>query len=145
MHNTGAMQKPAVNILLVEDNEIDVEAVERAFKKANINVSLHNAFDGVEALAMLRGTDSKAKLTQPCLILLDINMPRMDGIQLLKALRGDALLKQSIVFMLTTSNRNNDRMLAYEQYVAGYFLKEDLGTFVDMLGSYCNSNQFPGA
>lgn len=133
-----------INILVVEDNEVDLEAVQRAFKKANITHTLHNAWDGVEALEMLSGTNGKAKLPQPCVILLDINMPRMDGLKLLKELRksSDDCLHQSIVFMLTTSRLSGDRMLAYESNVAGYFLKENLTELVDILNTYCQINEF---
>lgn len=143
MDNNNTMFRPPVSVLLVEDNEIDVEAVQRAFKKSGIKCPLYSACDGVEALAILRGTDNKAKLTHPWVILLDINMPRMDGLQLLKELRNDTSIKHSIIFMLTTSNRSTDRLLAYEQNVAGYFLKEDLEEFVNMLHAYCNRNEFP--
>lgn len=138
------VEKQMVDILVVEDNEIDLEAVQRAFKKANIMNPLHNAWDGVEALEMLSGKNGKEKLPQPCILLLDINMPRMDGIKLLKELRNsqDDCLQQSIVFMLTTSRLSGDRMLAYENNVAGYFLKDDLSELIPLLDSYCKINQF---
>lgn len=141
--SSTTIYKP-IDILVVEDNEIDLEAVQRAFKKANITNPVHNAWDGVEALEMLSGKNGKQKLPQPCIVLLDINMPRMDGIKLLKELRksDDDCLQQSIVFMLTTSKLSGDRMLAYESNVAGYFLKEDLGELVKLLDSYCKINQF---
>ena len=136
-------RRPAVNILLVEDDEIDAEAFERAVRKVGIKSSLHSACDGVEALAMLRGTGSHKKLAQPCLILLDINVPRMSGVHFLKELRGDEALKRSVVFILTTSGRAGDRLLAYEHNVAGYFLKENLKLLVGILHAYCQGNEFP--
>lgn len=142
MSNTALLKE--IDILLVEDNEVDAEAVERAFKKANLSNPLHNASDGVEALQMLKGQNGKMKLPQPCILLLDINMPRMDGIELLKQLREseDESLQQSVVFMLTTSNRSGDRVLAYERNIAGYCLKENLNEFIKMLASYCTVNEF---
>lgn len=132
-----------VEILLVEDNEFDVEAVKRAFRKAEIDNRLHNAVDGVDALDTLQRPAQDATIGQPLLILLDINMPRMDGFEFLDALRGDEKYKQSIVFMLTTSGHARDRQMAYSRHVAGYFLKENLGDLVDTLKAYMRGNEFP--
>lgn len=140
----GQAVKSTPSVLLVEDNEVDVEAVQRAFRRASLPFRLHNARDGAEALAMLRGDDGAAALEEPFLILLDINMPRMDGLEMLKVLRGDKALKQSIVFMLTTSNRDSDVAQAYEHNVAGYFLKDDLSPLIQTLSPYCQGNTFPG-
>ena len=136
-------RRPAISLLLVEDDDIDVEAFGRAVKKAGIKSSLHSACDGVEALAMLHGTGGHKKLAQPCLILLDINVPRMSGVHFLKELRGDEALKRSVVFILTTSGRAADRLLAYEHNVAGYFLKENLKLLMGILHAYCQGNEFP--
>lgn len=133
-----------IDVLIVEDNDIDTEAVKRAFKRAGFTNPTHIAGDGEEALDMLRGSHGKEKLPQPCVILLDINMPRMDGITLLDELRRDNEFKQSIVFMLTTSGYQTDRNSAYEKNVAGYFLKENLGALVETLKPYCQGNEFPG-
>ncbi|MCF3639596.1 response regulator [Rhizobium sp. TRM95111] len=132
-----------IDVLIVEDNEIDTEAVRRAFRRADFANPTHSACDGEEALDMLRGSHGRPKLPQPCLILLDINMPRMDGITLLEELRDDAEFKKSIVFMLTTSGYETDRKSAYEKNVAGYFLKENLGALVETLKPYCRGNEFP--
>ncbi|WP_439623477.1 response regulator [Shinella sp.] len=132
-----------IDVLIVEDNDIDTEAVRRAFRRADFANPTHSACDGEEALDMLRGNHGRTKLPQPCLILLDINMPRMDGITLLDELRRDDSFKQSIVFMLTTSGYETDRKAAYEKNVAGYFLKENLGALVETLKPYCRGNEFP--
>ncbi len=132
-----------VDVLIVEDSEIDMQAVLRAFRRANITSQTHQACDGVEALDMLRGTGGRLPLPQPCLILLDINMPRMDGISMLDELRDDEDIRDSIVFMLTTSGHVADRKAAYERNVAGYFLKENLAPLVEMLKPYCQGNEFP--
>jgi CheY-like chemotaxis protein len=136
------MPEQAVDVLVVEDNEIDVEAMQRVFRKAELQYPLHIAGDGVEALEMLRGLNGKPMLPRPCLILLDINMPRMDGFQFLDELRRDDMLKPSVVFMLTTSGRPADRKLAYDRNVAGYFLKENLRMLADTLKAYCHGNEF---
>lgn len=132
-----------LNILIVEDNEIDVEAITRALKKANIKCALHRACDGIEALSILRGEDGKTKISQPFLVFLDLNMPRMNGIQFLEEVRSDKQLKQSVVFALTTSNRYDDRLHAYAQNVAGYFLKDNLDTLIKILYFYQEANEFP--
>src|SRR6185436_14672719 len=108
------------NILLVEDDEIDVMNVRRAFQKGNITSPLFHAEDGLRALEMLRdGTFPRERR----LVLLDINMPRMNGIEFLRALRADADLKDTPVVMLTTSDEEDDRIEAYGLNVAGYLVK----------------------
>ena len=118
------MSDKLVTILLVEDDEIDIKNVQRAFSKNNIANPLMVAHDGVEALDMLRGTNGMAKLSpQPKIILLDINMPKMSGIEFLKAMRADEELKSISVFVMTTSNEEKDKIGAYNYNVAGYVLK----------------------
>jgi CheY-like chemotaxis protein len=132
----------AVNILLVEDDEIDVEIIKRRFHKENITNPLWHATSGVEALKLLRGQNND-KVTRPYMMLVDINMPMMNGMELLKALREDDELKQSIVFILTTSDRDKDRSDAYNLNAAGYFLKDDLDELIQMLNHYWQINKFP--
>ena len=83
------MEKETVKIVLVEDDELDAEAVERAFRKQKIANPVIRAKDGVEALELLRGTDARPPLRRPYLVLLDLNLPRMDGIEFLNSLRSD--------------------------------------------------------
>lgn len=130
-----------MNILIVEDNEFDREAAQRAFKKCHIENPIYQANDGVEALEILKGPT----ITQPCLILLDINMPRMDGWTFLNTLRSEDLLKRNLVFILTTSARDKDITTAYNMNVAGYFVKKDLQKLVEMLSIYCVTNKIPTA
>lgn len=108
-----------VNILLVEDDEVDVMNVKRAFTKNNIKNELFVAGNGVEALDMLRSTI----IPLPRIIILDINMPKMNGIEFLKILRDDESLKNISVFVMTTSNEDSDKINAYNLNVAGYILK----------------------
>ncbi len=118
------MQDNKITILLVEDDEIDVMNVQRAFKKNHITNPVFVAGNGLEALAMLRGTDGQEKLNPtPKIVLLDINMPKMNGLEFLKKLRADPDLHTLSVFVLTTSDEERDRMAAYEMNVAGYILK----------------------
>ncbi|HEY4619215.1 MAG TPA: response regulator [Flavobacterium sp.] len=108
-----------VNILLVEDDEIDVMNVKRAFSKNNIKNPLFVAGNGVEALEMLKSVI----IPLPRIIILDINMPKMNGIEFLKVLREDEKLKNISVFVMTTSNEDSDKIDAYNLNVAGYILK----------------------
>jgi CheY-like chemotaxis protein len=120
-----------LNILLVEDDEVDVMNVQRSFKKNNISNPLYLAGNGVEALEMLR---SGAVPGQNRLILLDINMPKMNGIEFLRALRADPVLRTSPVVVLTTSNDDKDRMESFELNVAGYLLKPvTFNSFVELM------------
>jgi CheY-like chemotaxis protein len=116
-----------LNILLVEDDDGDARAVQRAFQKAKIANPIVRAVDGIEALDVLRGSNGKTKLPTPNLLLVDINMPRMNGIQLVKAMREDKDLHHAVTFILTTSKRDEDKMAAYELNVAGYILKSTAG------------------
>ena len=113
------MIQKLVNILLVEDDEVDVMNVKRAFSKNNIKNDLFVAGNGVEALDMLRNSI----VPLPRIIILDINMPKMNGIEFLKELREDESLKNISVFVMTTSNEDSDKINAYNLNVAGYTLK----------------------
>jgi len=110
----------ALNILLVEDDEVDVLNVQRAFEKNHITNPLYLAGNGVEALEKLRngGIPKERRL-----VLLDLNMPRMNGIEFLRALRNDAALRPTVVVVLTTSNSDRDKIDAYNLNVAGYIVK----------------------
>jgi CheY-like chemotaxis protein len=113
------MEEKVVNILLVEDDEVDIMNVQRAFKKNNINNPLHIAHNGIEALEMLRSNT----IPMPPIIILDINMPKMNGIEFLQELRLDPVLNRISVFVMTTSNEDSDKINAYNLNVAGYILK----------------------
>lgn len=118
------MSEKMINILLVEDDEVDVMNVQRAFKKNNITNPLYLASNGLEALSILRGRDHQLDIPQGRrLILLDLNMPKMNGIEFLKELRLDENLKSIPVIVLTTSNEDKDKVEAYKFNVAGYILK----------------------
>lgn len=114
------MNEKALNVLLVEDDQVDVMNVRRAFEKNRIANPLFVAADGVEALAMLR--DGQVPLERR-IVLLDLNMPRMSGIEFLRALRADSHLQHTPVVVLTTSNDEKDKVEAYNLNVAGYLLK----------------------
>lgn len=135
-----------ISIMLVEDDEVDVMNIKRAFKKNNINNPLYLAGNGIEALEILRscGTDDKP---MPKIILLDLNMPKMNGIEFLKELRKDEKLHQLSVFVMTTSNKDNDIIEAYNLNVAGYILKplsmDKFMSAVAALSNYWQLCEFP--
>jgi CheY-like chemotaxis protein len=114
------MSNSQLNILLAEDDEIDVLNVQRAFKVNHITNPLYVAGNGLEALEMLRG-DVVPKDRR--IVLLDLNMPRMNGIEFLQELRKDPDLASTPVVVLTTSNDDRDRVRAFDLNVAGYLLK----------------------
>lgn len=117
-----------LSILLVDDDEVDVFAVQRIIRKHQITNPLYVAQDGREALALLRGGADRPALTHPLLILLDLNMPRMSGLEFLEILRTDPIYQSLPVFVLTTSDDPKDREAADRLGVAGYLLKDDLET-----------------
>ena len=114
------MDDRVINIVLVEDDEVDVMTVKRAFTKANITNPVFVAHNGIEALELLRKDDVPASRR---LVLLDVNMPRMNGIEFLREVRADPKLQHLSVVVLTTSNEERDRVDAYKLNVAGYLLK----------------------
>ncbi len=118
------MEDRIINILLVEDDEVDIMNVQRAFKKYKITNPLYVAGNGVEALAMLRSGEQYTQVPKTRrLILLDLNMPKMNGLEFLQELRQDEELKRTPVIVLTTSDEDKDRIEAYNLNVAGYILK----------------------
>ena len=114
------MDDRELNILLVEDDQVDVMNVQRAFKKNDIANPLWVAGNGVEALDKLRSGEVP---TSRLLVLLDLNMPRMNGIEFLRHLRADSELRLLPVVVLTTSDDERDRVEAYHMNVAGYIVK----------------------
>jgi CheY-like chemotaxis protein len=136
-----------VNIVLVEDDDGDAKAVRRAFQKAKIANPFIRAVDGLDALDILRGANGKAKVPAPYLLLVDLNMPRMGGIQLIRALRADEQLRQSIAFILTTSSSDDDKEAAYDLHVAGYIVKatagQDFLNLADLVDCYWRIVELP--
>lgn len=140
---TGTRSYTEVSILLVEDDDIDVEAIERAFRKARIANPIVRVRDGVEALETLRDE----RVRRPYLVLLDLNMPRLDGIGFLKEMRADASLRETIVFVLTTSDDDRDKTAAYQEHVAGYMVKSRAGVdftkLIELIDHYWRVVEFP--
>ncbi|WP_149241993.1 response regulator [Dyadobacter sp. 32] len=134
-----------MTILLVEDDEVDIMNVKRAFKKNNISNPLLVAHNGLEALEILRSNAVDAP--KPKIVLLDLNMPKMGGIEFLKEIRQDPELSTLSVFVMTTSNEDGDKIDAFNLNVAGYILKPlSMDRFiaaVSTLNSYWTLCEFP--
>lgn len=133
-----------INLLLVDDDEVDVLNVKRALARGRITNQIWVASDGHEALAVLRGQELPRERR---LVLLDINMPRMNGIEMLRELRADPALQMTSVVMLTTSNDDRDRIESFRLNVAGYLLKPvTFVSFVELmvaLNRYWTLVEFP--
>lgn len=132
-----------LNLLLIEDDQVDVMNVQRAFKKNNIENPLFIAGNGVDALTLLHSN----KITPlPKIIILDINMPKMNGIEFLKEIRNDPELKSLSVYIMTTSSYDSDIIEAHKLNVAGYILKplsfEKFTEVIKHLSDYWALNQF---
>lgn len=111
-----------VSILLVEDDDVEVMSMNRSLRELNFSNPVTRVVDGIEALTLLRS----GSIARPFTILLDLNLPRMSGLEFLQALREDDVLKDAIVFVLTTSKSDEDIRAAYRYNIAGYFVKSTL-------------------
>src|ERR1700704_4437469 len=129
------MNASEVTILLVEDDDVDAMTVVRGLDGAKIANPLVRARDGMEALEMPRGSKNRPKLPPPYVLLVDIRLPKLDGLGLVRAIRNDPALQRTIVFMLTTSDSDRDRAAAYDSHVAGYIVKSDTQDHYSRLAS----------
>lgn len=120
------MTDSEIGVLVVDDDDITFELVERALRRIEGNFRIVPAADGMVALDVLRGRNGH-KMGRPYLILLDLNMPRMNGFEFLEAVRADESLATSVIFVLTTSDADADRTRAYRDHVAGYMVKSSVG------------------
>ena len=119
-----------ISLLVVDDDELDAEALTRVLRHHEIHCPIFRAADGEEALQMLRhDPQSPTQVSLPAFVLLDLNMPRMNGFEFLEAIREDtrAELRRLIVFVLTTSESDEDRCNAYDSHIAGYIVKAPQG------------------
>ena len=133
-------EEKLLNILLVDDDEIDVKNVQRAFAKNNIINPLFIAHNGREALELLRATDDTAIPKDRRIVLLDLNMPKMNGLEFLREIRQDPDLRCLTVIVLTTSSDERDRVEAYNFNVAGYIVKPV--TFVAFVEAMAALNKY---
>ncbi len=125
-----------VEILLVEDNAGDVRLTKEALKEGKVYNNLHWAKDGVEALEFLRREGKHAKAPRPDIILLDLNLPKKDGREVLSEIKSDDQLKHIPVVILTTSKAEQDVLRSYKLHANCYITKPvDLGKFIVVVQS----------
>lgn len=129
--------KSQIRLLLVEDDEVDVMNVKRALKKNNLTTPVHHVSDGYEALELLDYWQfSEFTRLKNLVILLDLNMPKMNGLEFLKQLRENRQFSKIPVIVLTTSNQQKDLVAAYDLNVAGYIVKPmDFQEFVETINT----------
>ena len=130
-----------INIVLVEDDDVAAESVMRGLKRSGINAPLVWAQDGEMGLQVLRDADPERYAPRPRVVLLDLNMPRMNGFEFLQHARADPRLCDEVVFVLTTSDTDADRMRAYHEHVAGYMVKSAVGPQFAKLAQLLQSYQ----
>jgi CheY-like chemotaxis protein len=132
-----------VSILLVEDDDIDAIGIQRSLKSFNLLNPIHRTRDGLEALEVLKND----AIARPFIVLLDLNMPRMNGMEFLSAIRSDSILSDIVVFVLTTSQLDEEISAAYKKNIAGYIVKsssnQDYKQLIRFLENYWNIVELP--
>ena len=141
-------QTNTATFLLVDDDDVSIMAMERALRKLKIVNPTIIAKNGQEAFDVLQdAVKNNGGVLPPFIVTLDLNMPRMNGLEFLEAVRSDEALKRLVVFVFTTSDVSRDIQLAYSQNVAGYLIKENpgetLSAALEMLGSYARIVELP--
>lgn len=136
-----------VNILLVEDDDLTVANVKRAFELNGNSVPLYTASNGSQALEMLRGSGGSRLPAERRLVLVDLKMPEMGGLELLREIRNDPALHRTAVVVMTSSHDDRDKVEAYNLNVAGYIIKPiTMVSFIEMLSAlkrYWRLNELP--
>lgn len=132
-------------VLLIDDDAVDIEAVQRRIQKRGLEFRVWAENDANRMLELLRGDSLNPRDRERMIVLLDINMPGMNGHQFLDAIRGDEKLKRTIVFVLSTSEQESDKEKAYNRNVAGYFVKGNLDGMLNTLNAYMQNVEFPPA
>lgn len=142
------MTEPAeiTDILVVDDDDLTAELLERSLSKERGRFRIVSAHDGLEGLRQLRGCEP-GSARRPMIVILDLNMPGMSGLEFLRMVRADVRMRQNVIFVLTTSDADEDRCRVYEECVAGYIRKSDVGrSFRDvahLISTYCNTVYLP--
>ena len=128
-----------IEILLVEDNKGDVGLIEEVFEEAKIKNNIHVAEDGEEAMLYLRGKGKFSGSPRPDIIILDLNLPKKDGREVLREIKEDENLKNIPVVVLTTSGAEKDILRAYDLHANAYVTKPlDFDQFINVVGSIVN-------
>jgi CheY-like chemotaxis protein len=128
------MHQQPIQIVMIEDDDVDVEAVTRLLARRTAPFTLSVFSNGAEAVQAFGGAFGRQLLNQPYLVLLDLNMPRMGGLEFLDWLRAQPTWRNAVVYVFTTSEAPADRRHAYDHYIAGYLTKSHLGEgYCDLL------------
>ena len=134
------------DILVIDDDDLTAELVERALRSEPGHFRIVTAHDGFEGLEKLRSS-APGSAKRPMVVLLDLNMPRMSGLEFLRIVRADTIVRDNVIFVLTTSDAEEDRCRAYQECVAGYIRKSDVGRgFRDvarLISTYVNTVYLP--
>jgi len=142
-----SIETEPVNILLVEDDDFEAAAVRRAFQKARVSNMITRATDGEDALAILENRHPEVSVKGPLIALIDLNMPRMGGLELIRKIRANPRLSNLVCFVLTTSSDEADIESAYSEHVAGYIVKEtagqDFARVLNLMSDYWLTVQMP--
>lgn len=129
----------SAEVLLVEDNDNDVVLMRLGFKQAKFAVNLHHVSNGEECMAFLRKEGKYSEVPAPDLVLLDLNMPRMDGREVLEEVTGDENLKHLPIVILTTSDADKDILMSYKLRCSSYIMKPiDFQNFSTMIQSFAD-------
>jgi len=141
------MKNTKCNLLIVEDDDVAAESIQRSLMKADLPFTAVIAEDGLVALQILRGEHPTKKIANPLIVLLDLNMPKMDGFEFLHTIRNDQFLRPLVVFVLTTSSSDVDRRKAYNENIAGYMVKNSMGErfskLFKLLSDYIETVELP--
>ncbi len=126
----------SIDILIVEDNRADIRLVQEILKRGKMIVNLHTALDGIEAMEYLRKEDKYKDMNRPDLILLDLNMPRKDGREVLEDIKSDKELKTIPVIVMTISKAEEDILRSYNLHANAYIVKPiELDQFMNVVRS----------
>ncbi|MEL7025118.1 MAG: response regulator [Pseudomonadota bacterium] len=117
------MNRARYSLLVVEDDDLDIEKLKRSYRRINVEIEPRCATNGEQALEMLREEIDRHALGRPPIMLLDINLPRLNGLEILQRIRADERTAITPVFAISTSSRPEDVFEAYRYNVAGYFTK----------------------
>jgi CheY-like chemotaxis protein len=138
--------RPA-KFLIVDDDRVSVMAMERAMRKLRIVNETHICSDGQHAFEFLKAEADRSEFLPPYIVTLDLNMPRMGGLEFLDKIRADPILSRVVVFVFTTSDTPEDVSSAFNHNVAGYIVKENpsetFSAALDMLGAYARIVELP--
>ena len=147
IHRSVRDRARTADILVVEDDDIDARGIIRALKKAGFVGNIHRAIDGVDALEYLAQVQNSSEQEIPRFMIVDINMPRMGGLELIDEIRKNPHLTSKIIFVLTTSDLSEDIEAAYKNHVAGYIVKSNTGDdyqdLINLLHNYSEIVELP--